>query len=496
MKSQSNTRMISKMKKIFPFLGAFLSVRVCASLASGAAFLSVFSHSSQALAQEVAAVQEQKLSNGAPLDVAFNPRSPRVTLVVAFTGGASTIPMEKQGVTQILFDVLSEGPQGMSQEKYKETLFFANGSLSFSTSVRTSYLVIKAPPENLSDMFTLARRVLEKPKLDEKIFRLSKEKALTERRAGNDAMDYVIGYYSTRDLFSYHPETLTEDGSPWSISNVMLADARQTLAQLFNWDKAFYVATGPLDAAKLAAQVEKNLWPASKPKRYEMAKFAPPAVFPKADAQKATLPPAVVIHKDNATDNQVRFYFPLQLKLDTPEALSGELAHEILGGGLTGDLGRTLRVERGLTYHASSFIGSRLPVWGVASFAGMFQTQDLLTGIVEVVDKFQKRVIKPEEITIAKESLQTEFLGATELPQDRLFERIRYRLYGLDETFLENRSTLLASLTDADVKRFVDEKVKKENGRVYLMGDKSKILPVLEKIGMPVLKTVEIDGMK
>lgn len=450
---------------------------------------------SQTSAQLAApATEKTALSNGAPLEVAPN-TIPRDTVVVSFMGGAGRIAKEKQGISGILFDVFREGPEGMTQEEYKDALFFANGSLYFRTDFRATYMVINAPPENLSQVMSLARDILAKPKLNAETFKASKERALTERSASDDSMSFVTRYFSTRDLFNYHPETLNDTGSVRTIRGLSLADAQKAAKSLFNWESAFYTATGPTRATALKTVIENSLWPtaeAQKPRVWKPVAFAP---VPPLKGKNKT-PSAVVIHKPKATDNQVQFYFPLTLKLDSPEAHDANVAHEILGGGLTGDLGRVLRVERGLTYHASSFVGSRLPVWGVYTFGGLFQTEDLLKGTQEVLEKFRTREIKPEEIAIAKDSARTDFQAAFELPSDLLFERVRYRLYGLNERFLDNALTDLEKVTDERVKAFVANKIRTEGGRLYIMGDKDKIVPILKKVGIRNIRTVVISDIR
>jgi zinc protease len=458
-------------------------------------FVSNFFQNAFAADDAVPPTERTALSNGAPLEVAPKSTMPRTTLVVSFMGGAGRIAKEKQGISSILFDVFRQGPEGMTQEDYKDALFFANGSISFRTDFRATYLVITAPPENLDTVMKLARDVLEKPKLTKENFETSKQKALTERAASDDSMSFVARYFSTRDLFQYHPETLNDTGSVRSLKSLTLADAQKVANTLFPWQSAFYTATGPSRAPALKAALESSLWPTAPSQKPRIWKPATYTAVP-ALKGKGKTPSAVVIHKPNATDNQVYFYFPLALKLDSPEAHDASVAHEILGGGLTGDLGRVLRVERGLTYHASSFVGARLPVWGVYTFGGLFQTEDLLKGTLEVLEKFRARPLKPEEIALAKDSARTDFQSAFELPSDLLFERVRYRLYGLDERFLDNALQDLEKVTEERVKAFISNKVRTEGGRLYIMGDKSKIVPILKKLGIRDIRTVAIGDIR
>jgi len=440
-------------------------------------------------------IQKAALPNGAPIETALTPTQPRDTVVVTFMGGGGTIAAEQQGVGHVLFDMLRQGPTGMTREQYKDRLFYANGSISFSTDSRATYLVVKAPPESMGAMLELAREQLARPKMGGDIFESARNRVLTERIVADDDMQSVASYFATRHLFKYAPDTLNDQGSPASLRSLTHAHVRAAHASLFRWEHAFYASSGPSHASALAAKIATHLWPKddkAKPRVWR------PLTYPVTPALEpgGQMPHAVVIDKPNATDNQVYFFFPLRLKLDTPEAHDANVAHEILGGGLTGDLGRILRVERGLTYHASSFVGSRLPVWGVYTFGGLFQTQDLLAGVLEVVEKFRTRALTEQEVALAKESARTDFQSGFELPSDRVFERIRYRLYGLDEKFLDTWLDGLAQVDLTRVNTFVKNKVTREGGHLYIMGDKTKVTPILQKVGITDISAVSLGDIR
>ena len=432
---------------------------------------------------------ELQLANNAPFAKEVYAALPRETVIVSFAGGASLIPKEKQGITSVLSDIFDEGPQGTRPDDFRKKLFLMNAAVGLSSDTRAMHLSVTAPQETLPAALALAAQTLEKLKLNSAEFGRSKAKVFAGRKASEDNMAYVARYFAFRNFFNYQPDTLTGEGSAKTIGGLSLGDVQKFAPQLLNKTHAFYTSAGPVPLDNVKVEIEKNFLqkPANfayVPVKFEKAKILDATAGATAGAlPEAKVRPVTVINKKGATDNQVMMVLPLEMKRDGPEALDAEVVHEILGGGLSSRLGKTLRVERGLTYHASSFVGSKLPVWGVYTFGGLFQTEDLLKGIDEVVEKFKAEKVPESDIREAVESAVTGHLESTELPSDRLFEKIRYRLYGLDVSFFENYLVNVSAVNAERVQAFQQKKVITQGGHLYIMGDKTKLLPILKKLG-------------
>ena len=426
-----------------------------------------------------ARADELKLANDAPFAKEVDAALPRETVIISFAGGSSLIPKEKQGLTTVLTDLFDEGPQGTNPDAFRKKLFLMNASVGLSTDTRAMHLSITAPQETLPDALSLAAQTLEKIKLTATEFGRSKAKVFSGRQSSDDDMAHVTRYFALRDYFHYQPDTLTGEGSVKSIGSLTLADLQKFAPALLNKSHAFYTSAGPVALEKVKSEIEKNFLKKPAEMHYTPVKFE----IAKGPAADSDLRPVTLIHKKGATDNQVMIVSPLDIQHDSPEALDAEVVHEILGGGLSSRLGKTLRVERGLTYHVSSFAGSKLPVWGVYTFGGLFQTEDLLKGIDEVIAKFKAEKVPESDIREAVDGAVTGYLESTELPSDRLFEKIRYRLFNLDVSFFENYLTNVAGVNAERVHSFQEKRMMTKGSHMYIMGDKTKILPILKKIG-------------
>lgn len=440
----------------------------------------------------IAPAQALTLKNGSPFDSIRDQSLPRDLIILTYQGGPSLIDTKYQGLTSILTDMFAEGPASMTGDAYREKLFLLNAKIDVNSGINAMYLVVKAPPENIRGVVKLAREVIENPKLTPEIFERSKEKVLDERTQSEDSMSSLLFYTAFRDMFDYHPFTLDGKGSKTAISNVTLDLIKKVRGKLLDPATLFVSAGGPTAPEVIVEALNKEFLPDTAPK---YKKVQAPKINIRRYIKNSDQLVVTLIHKPKATDNQILFVYPSAVKKDDAEFIHGSLAHEILGGGLNGRLGDILRTQRGLTYTASSFLGRSLPVWGVYTFGGVDQTLGLLTGVGEVINGFKKETLKISELNEARMSKESDFKESFELPLDKILEQIRYRVMGLNPKFLE---TYIANLLKADlkqVKTFIDKKVTLKDGRLYMVGDKEVVLPLLEKFGVSKSKVrvLEID---
>ncbi|MBI3554864.1 MAG: insulinase family protein [Deltaproteobacteria bacterium] len=427
------------------------------------------------------------MTNGAPFEGELDRSLPRETAYVIFETGAGHVPVAMQGLVRILNDMLEKGPAGMTEDAYRQKLFLLNGSIRFDCGPRLCSLSVTAPAENLDEILALAKQVLRAPKLDEATFAEAKVKVIANRTSQESDMAYVIFYHAARDAFGYHPDTLDGNGSVRSLTSITLAQLQEQFPKIYTLRRAYFTAIGPVPPQSVKTSTERQLapyqWVAAEPLDVNRYKRATTAV--------------TLINRTAATDNQILFLFPEPIKPDSQEGIEGLVAFEILGGGLTGRLGDVLRTKRGLTYHASASRNSQGLYWTAYSFGGNLQTLGLLKGIPEIIETFRNDKLAGSEVADAIEKRTTSFKSSTELARDRLFERIRFKAYGFNVNFLKTYLVNLKKVQPAQATRYARQKINPQGGYLYLMGDKAKLLPLLESAGYNVkkVKVVEVSEL-
>lgn len=439
-----------------------------------------------------APVQAAILSGGASLDLMVDKDAPRTTVALVFHGGSGILPKNAQGTAAIIEKILEEGPVGRTVEEYQKALFLLNAEVSFTHNARAQYVVVTAPSDTLGEALKLAFATLKAPKLNSEYFKIGQARELANATTSFENMRTVTYYYGMRDAFSYHPDTMDGSAAPETLKTLDLKTAKKWFPKLYSFSRLSVSAVGPTSEPEIATLLNPTLKELKakvklpKPDSMSLKKIRPKSL-------KVTL-----IDKPKATDNQLLYVFPEALHFDDRERAVALVAHQILGGGLSGRLGDILRTKRGLTYSAGSRPDGYRPAWYVYTFGGVEQFKGLLLGVPEVIAGFKRESLTAEEIAQAKAALVTDFKSGVELPQDKLFARLRLRLFGMDPSYLEKFETYVSSVNEGDMKAFRERMLNEKIGYVYVMGDKKTLLPILESAGFKkeAIKTVGFDQLK
>lgn len=438
----------------------------------------------------VSASASQSLKNGAPLFASRVPDLPREIYHIKYLGGASVLPPEHQGVLGILRRILKEGPADISEAQFKEKLFSLTIEIDYIISDQYFGITVKAPPGQEAEAFELLKRTLANPRTDKVTFERFKADLLSSLRVSFESMSHVASYFAYRDFYSYSPEVMNGNTSPTTLEKLTHEEFTSAIKLLFNDQRMFLTYVGRHSAKEARKKFEAAFADRLQKK---FLKWKPE--LPKIRSAQGLR--YTIINKPGATDNQVLFIFPQKVKPASQESIEGAIAMDLLGGGLHGRLGQTLRSARGLTYGVNSGTSPYLSNWAVYTFGGNEQIGPLVQGVLEVVNQFKNEKLSATEIEEAKERLLTSFKSNTELPFDRMSYRVGYFVSGLDQKYVDRYERLLKSASIRGVSK-LKNRLNSENGALYLMGDKEVLLTALEKNGIKrdAVRIVEVSEIR
>jgi zinc protease len=175
-----------------------------------------------------------------------------------------------------------------------------------------------------------------------------------------------------------------------------------------------------------------------------------------------------------------------------PNSNNLEFANEVLGGGSSGKLFQTLRIEKGYTYGASSFVnkskekGPFAVVTSVRSNATLPSLQIIKTMLGEYANTFtEKEVAITKNKILKSNTLAYESFGA------KLGLLREISKYGKSAKFIEDDQQELMSMTLPDFKAIINQYMK-ESGMIYLIvGDKAT---QLQEVTQLTGKVIELDS--
>jgi zinc protease len=419
----------------------------------------------------------ESLSNGSPFFGSEDKSLPRSIYLFSFQGGPKRFPAEKQGIVSVLLELYNDGPKDLSVKAYNQQLFELGAEINYSSGANGFEVIVKTLPANQAKVFELVRRTLKNPRSEKFDFEKAHASILASLKAKFENMRAVIYYFAPLDLMSYNPLILAGQTSPTSFAKITYKEVKENLSSLATFDTLFvsYIGADPVSSAKALVN---TVFAEDLKKTYVRPAIERTPIV-KIEGLKYT-----VIDKPGATDNQFLIFYPQSVKRDSAEWLQAKMTMDLLGGGLHGALGKTLRVERGLTYGAqSAFNNQGWPYWYIWTFGGVEQTKGLLQGIPEVTEKYQKATLTPALLAESKARVLNDFKSSTELPQDLLIQKSWYYHNAYDATFLSRYENELKNISLSQVAGF-RKSLQTKNAAIYLMGDQKVLLPILQSLGV------------
>lgn len=343
------------------------------------------------------------LANGMEVVVIPNHRTPIVSHMVWYRVGSADETPGKSGLAHLLEHLMFKGTPSVPPGEFSKIVARNGGrDNAFTSSDYTAYFQNVAV-DRLELVMTMEADRMKNLVLDEANFQTERSVVLEERRArveNNPAA--LLAEQMEAALFLNSPYHRPVIGWEREIAGLSLDDALAFYRRWYAPNNAILVVAGDVDAATIRPLAEKyygGLERADTPARARTQE--PPA----RAARRVTLTDARV-----GQPNWTRLYLaPSDNAGDTTLAAPLEVLAELIGGGSTSRLFRTLVVERGLAASASAFYDAT--ALDLSSFRiGVTPRPGVpLDKLEALVDQELARIIKdgipPDEVERAKTRL-------------------------------------------------------------------------------------------
>ena len=157
------------------------------------------------------------------------------------------------------------------------------------------------------------------------------------------------------------------------------------------------------------------------------------------------------------------------------------------GGGFNSQLMREVRSNRGLAYSVYSFfqVGRQLPGKFVASAETKNEsTVEVLELMQQLMRQMSTADVRPQDLTLAKDSLINSFIFAFEGTHPVVEQQMRLDYYGYPADYMQNYRTKVAAVTAEQVKQAAQDRVRVDQLKVVLVGDMGVLRPALDEAGI------------
>lgn len=284
-------------------------------------------------------IQEVKTPGGITAWLVEAHGIPIITLKAVFRGGAALDPQGKEGLANMVSDLLDEGAGELDSLAFHRRL--EDLSIGFDVTAGTDNFGVglRTLKANREEAFKLLGLALAKPRFDAEAVERIRTQIISGLERDADDPDTIAARHLRKTIFPNHPYGRPVRGTIESVKKITAEDLHQFVASRLARGDLILAVVGDITPTELATLLDKTFGPLP-------AKAAPvniPDVTPAASGK------VIVVEKD--IPQSTVLFAQRGLKRSDPEWYTGEVVSYVLGtGGFTSRLYQEVREKRGLAY--------------------------------------------------------------------------------------------------------------------------------------------------
>ncbi len=428
-------------------------------------------------------VWEAKLPNNVRLLGIENNEVPLINYELVIEGGGMLDPLNKKGLVSMLAALMNEGTAERTAAELEQAIGLLGAGITVNAGPEEIVISVSTLAKNFEATVGLVEEILLTPRFEQAGFERVKSAALTAIK-GREAQPRAIAALNFRKLMygDQHPLGYAQNGTLTTASSIALSDLEVFHKSLLGMTARINVA-GDIGEERAAKALRK--------------------LAEKFDGDNAQAPSYSV---PDQTGNAGKVFFidvpgskqsvinigKLTLSNLDDNANKLDFTNEKLGGGISGDLAQTLRIEKGYTYGAFSRVsnGKTVQPFTASTSVRANATKASLEIIRDMIANYG-RDYSDDGVATTKQKLVKENTRAFESLRAKLGTLRTISKYGKSKKYVEEDQQELLDMTLADFKRIADEYLVEDQMVYVIVGDKaSQLGPVTEFAGGEV---VELD---
>jgi zinc protease len=409
-------------------------------------------------------------------------KQPVVTVTLALPAGGSYAPADKTGLADIVAEVLTKGTQTRTADQIAAQIEGAGGSISAYADNDFLRITVSALSENLPLALDILSDVVMHPTFPATEVDLAKTRALSALQAELSDPGTIARRAFSHEVYGDYPY-----GRNYTAATLR-ATTREDVVAFYDAhvkpERALLVVAGDVSPAQVQrlAQVRFATWRGAP---------APVPAFPPIPARTST--EIVLVHKPGAVQSDILAGFTMITPRD-PAVYPLTIMNRILGGGADSRLFRILREQKSWTYDAhSQFTRPK----GMGMFMASTEvrtpvTDSALAEMLHQLDRIRNEVPADSEITAAKNYLVGHFPLTIQTPEQIAGAVASARLLGLPDDYVPRFRDRLAAVTSAQLAAADKRYLTTDKMAIVVVGDGTKILDGLKKLG--TVRIVDVEG--
>ncbi|NQZ24160.1 MAG: insulinase family protein [Colwellia sp.] len=409
---------------------------------------------------------------------------PIVNFNLTIRGGQQLDSHEKLGTASLMTQLMNEGTLTKTPQELEEAIGLLGASLRISSNREFVNISGQSLAKNFDATIALLSEMLLTPRWQESEFERLKTTRLTRiKQAKGNANTIARNAFSKLLYSTKHVAGNPIGGTATTVENITLNDVKQYYQHNITPNMASFHVVGAVNKSQVnKALASLNSWQGNKiklPKQPQIKQRDKPQLYfiDVADAKQSV----IMVGKPVVSGQDADFY-PLQV------------ANNRLGGGMSGRLAQTLRIQKGYTYGAYSYIR------GTSYQSPFVASSQVRTNVTLESLEIFKELIGQYKSTFSEEDLavtQNMIIKGN----SRKFETLEQLLgmltnmsnFNLPADYIEQQQNYLTALKLANIHHNID-KYFDEQSMIYLVvGDAKTQLARMKDFGYgePILLTID-----
>ena len=425
---------------------------------------------------------ESVLSNGMTLVVIEHHEQPTVSASLTFRAGAIHDPLGKEGLAEIVAELLTKGTPTRSAEQIAASIEGVGGTLTASADQDFLTVSVDALTDHVDLAFELLADVTRRAAYPDPELELARTRAISALRIQQSTPEGLAERFFVRELYGRHAYGRRPTAE--SYAAVTRADVQRFGATRLRPRGALLVVAGDITPDRVRELLGRLFagWTGAPP-----APAAQPAV--PVPTQRRIL----LVHRPGSVQANVMAGNTTFRPTDTG-FYAARIATQVLGGGPDSRLFLILRESKGWTYGAYAELERYrgLGHWH-ADVAGRTEVADsALTELLAQIDRVRTDVVPDSELVHAKGYLVGSFPLTIETPSQIARQVAEAKRLGLSNDYLRLYRERLAAVSGAQARAAARRVFRSSVLTIVVVGDAAKLHDRLAALG-PV-RLVDVDG--
>jgi zinc protease len=415
-----------------------------------------------------------------------NNEIPLVTFDITLEGGHRLERAEKSGTSVLLADLMMEGTAFKTPMELEEAIGLLGASINIYSANEEIRISATCLTKNFDATVSLISEILLYPRWERSEYDRLIQKRMTQLK-GNESNPTNIAYRNLTKLL-YGPDHIyatSANGTLETLEKLTIDDLMDYYEKNISPTLATIHVVGAIQRGQVIKAFE------SLDKNWKMGDRP---LTEKVNTIQNTDQKLYFIDVPGAKQSVI---FVGKLVLSASDALFNKLsfANEILGGGSSGRLFQTLRIEKGYTYGAYSFVRESKEVSPFVAYSSV--RANATSASMEIIEDLIQNysiTFTDEEVGITQNKLIKSNAGSYESLSAKLSLLRNMSKYNKSLTYLEEDQNELMNMTLADFRSVIDQYLVEDEMVYVVVGDKESQLSDLNKVGKGIAVELDKEG--